>query len=404
MNVDEVVRDSLRELAEEQTPAGPGLAGRVLALRRRRRTRRIVASAAATAAVVVVAVAAPMRDSGGPPEVRPADVVQPHRIAAHPDQSPPRDLIAAGRTALAAYYETTVVPRSADRATAKRTYWLLNPTTQKYVKTTKWSWVAVAPGLRTAAVLEQNLPVRRIGLLDLASGEVERWIRVDHAVGGLAFSRDGRELVATTYTSDPDLWVKTAGSERWHPGMETSRTGFQVFDVASGRGSWSEVEFHQGEKLGEINFLYSRQDFAFSRDGRHIWSSMPMQPGHQYYDRQGKKVAPPVGQRYVQWYVDAGLSPNGKLLADEFAGEKYKSSSWIVDPSTGKKITEVHGQQLLAWADDSSLVVWDTGNDDESHQRLALVTIGSEKVVPLSGVRAGEEDDPGRWEPIFADR
>ncbi|GAB7107577.1 hypothetical protein JCM4814A_58910 [Streptomyces phaeofaciens JCM 4814] len=402
MNVDELVRDSLREQADAQGPAVPGLADRVLGLRRRRRTRRIASIAAAAAAVVAVAVAVPALESGGTTDVRPADVTPPNRISAHPDQSPPRDLIAAGRTALAAYYATTVVPRSADRAVSTRTYWLLNPTTKKYVKTTKWSWVAVAPGLRTAAVLEQELPVRRIGLLDLVSGEVKRWIPVDHAVGGLAFSRDGRELVATAYDRNPDLRVKSSGSEGWQANMEqSSRTGFYVVDVTSGASSWTGIEAGGGDfAVGN-----SRQDFAFSRDGSRVWAGTPMQPGYEYYSRQGDPVEPPAGEKYAQWYVDAGLSPDGKRLAGDFAGKKYKTSSWILDPRTGKPLTETHGQQLLAWADDSSLVAWDIGKDgDEFHQRLVLVTPGSEKVVVLSDFRATGDDTLGRWEPVFADR
>ncbi|MER5197906.1 WD40 repeat domain-containing protein [Streptomyces sp. NPDC002755] len=406
MNVDELVRDSLREQADEQQPARAGLVDRVLALRRRRRARRFVSVAAVTVAVVAVAVAVPRLDSGGATDVRPADVTRPTRITAHPDQSPPRDLIAAGRTALAAYYATTVVPQTAERAVATRTYWLLNPTTRKYVKTTRWSWVAVAPGLRTAAVLEQNLPVHRIGLLDLASGEVKRWIPVEQAVAGLAFSRDGRELVATTYSANPDLRVKSeGGTGGWDANTAQSyRTGFHVFDVASGSGSWSEVR--PGTDMNDPTaFLNSRQDFAFSRDGSRIWSGLPSEPGYQFYDRQGGKAGPPAGEKYLSWFVDAGLSPDGRKLAGDFAGEKYKTSSWIVDPRTGKNLVETRGQQLLAWADDSTLVAWDIGPDgDEYHQRLVLVTPDSDEVVPLSDFRATGDDTLARWTPIFADR
>jgi hypothetical protein len=402
VNVDELVRDCLREQAEDQAPAAPGLVDRVLALRRRRRARRIVSAVAATAAVVVLAVVVPMLASEGTTDVRPADVSEPNRISAHPDQSPPRDMIAAGRTALAAYYGTTAVRQSSEQAVSTRTYWLLNPTTKKYVKTTEWSWVAVAPGLRTAAVLEQKLPARRIGLLDLASGQVKRWIKADHPVGGLAFSRDGTELVATTYSQNPDLRPipkKLPGGGEETAATSSHRTGFFVFDVASGKGKWSQVV------TADPYSVNSRQDFAFSRDGSLVWAGTPEQPGYQYYDREGDEVAPPADGKYVRWYVDAGFSPDGTRLAGDFAGKKYKTSSWILDPRTGKEITETHGQQLLAWADDSSLVAWDIGKDgNEFHQRLVLVTPGSEKVVPLSDFRSTEDDTLGRWEPIFADR
>ena len=87
MNVEELVRDSLRELAVEEASAGPGFADRVRAVRRRRRTRSLGSVAAATAAVVAVAVAVPMLNEGRD-DVRPASVTQRDGISAHPDQSP----------------------------------------------------------------------------------------------------------------------------------------------------------------------------------------------------------------------------------------------------------------------------------------------------------------------------
>jgi hypothetical protein len=147
VNVEELVRDSLRELAVEQQSAGPGFADRVLAVRRRRRTRRLVTVAAAAATVVAVSVAVPVLDSGRD-DVRPASVPAGDGTSAHPDQSPPRETIAAGRTALAAYYTAEPVAQTKNKATLQRTYWLLDPDTGTYKKDTRWSYVAVAPGPR----------------------------------------------------------------------------------------------------------------------------------------------------------------------------------------------------------------------------------------------------------------
>ncbi|GAA4012410.1 WD40 repeat domain-containing protein [Streptomyces plumbiresistens] len=406
MNVEELVRDALREQAAEQSPARPGFADRVLAFRRRRRTRRIAAAAVATAAVLAVAVGVPMLDSGRGTDVRPADVVPKTEVNAHPDQSPPRELISAGNTRLAAYFVPKTVRKTADTAVHERTYWLLDQKTGRYEKTTKWSWVAVAPGMKTAAVLEQDLPASRIGLLDLTTGKVARWIPVDHPVGGLAFSRDGRKLVATTYGENPDLLVKTEGSDDWGQAWTSSRTGFHVLDVASGKGAWTEVKLagDSDDPMGGT-FLNTRQDFALTDDGRHVWSGHPMGDiGKQFYDFTGKEVPAPAGDKHLSWYVDAGKSPDGRLVAGDFAGEKWKTSSWVLDATTGKK-TEVHGQQLLAWVGNTSLIAWDIakGGKNEFHQRLVLVTIGSDKVVPLSGFRKGNDGDAGRWEPVFAE-
>ncbi|MFJ6543889.1 WD40 repeat domain-containing protein [Streptomyces sp. NPDC003656] len=396
MNVDEFVRDTLREQAGEQRPVAPGFADRVLAVRRRRRTRRL----AAVAAAVAIAVAVPLVDSRWT-EVLPASVVGPEKdsVMAHPDQSPPRDMIAAGRTALAAYYTLKTVKHGADRAVSTRTYWLLNPKTRKYEKTTKWSVVAVAPGLRTAAVLEQGLPAHRIGLLDLASGQIKRWISVDHPVGGLAFSRDGTKIVATGYGGNPDARYKIEGVPDWQTDARAAdRNGFLVIDVASGSSSWAEVD-------RDTTDPNSRQDFAFSRDGRFVWTGTFTEPGYQYFDRKGNKVEAPLGEGQVPLGVAAGLSPDGKRVAGDFAGERMKTSSWILDPRTGQHVTEVHGQQLLSWADDNALIAWDMGGKgNEFHNHLVLVTIGSDKVVPLSGFRMGNDGASGRWTPVFADR
>ncbi|KQV93070.1 hypothetical protein [Streptomyces sp. Root369] len=406
MNVDDIVRDALREQAAEQPPAAAGFADRVLAVRHRRRTRRIAAAAVVTVAVVAVGVGVPLLDSGKH-DVRPSGgggVVVEKKTKAHPDQSPPREEISVGGTTLAGYFIPETVKKTAETAVYQRTYHLLNPKTGKYAKTVDWSWVAVAPGAKTAAVLEQDLPASRIGLLDLTTGKVQRWIPVDHGVGGLAFSRDGRKLVATTYTKNPDQLIKTQGSDDWDQEQTSSRTGFYVLDVASGKGAWSEVRLagDDGEFGGA--FLNSRQDFALTDDGLHVWSGNPMGDiGKEFWDLKGNKVPTPANDKHLEWFVDAGKSPDGSLVAGDFAGNEWKTSSWIVDAVTGEK-TEVRGQQLLAWVGNKQLIAWDIGKNDKSefHQRLVLVTVGSDKEVPLSGFREGNDGDAGRWEPVFA--
>ncbi|MEU6193563.1 WD40 repeat domain-containing protein [Streptomyces sp. NPDC047061] len=402
MNVEELMRDALREQAAEQPPLRAGFADQVLAVRRRRRARRFASVAVATAAVVAVAVGVPLLD-GGKQDVRPAGVLDPGETRAHPDQSPPRELIQAGDATMAAYYIIGRDHQTAHQAHATRAYWLLNPRTGRYEKDTRWSYVAVAPGLRTAAVLERHLPTPRIGLLDLTTGKVARWIRVEHGVGGVEFSHDGRELVATTYSADPDVLFKPEGQNGWSQANTSPRTGFYVFDVASGKGSWSKVAV--GTDSGGPMDVNARQDFAFSRSGRYIWTGLTSDPGLQFYDRRGYEVPTPADERERDWFVEAGPSPDGKRVAGDFAGASMKSSSWVFDVATGKR-TEVHGQQLLAWADNSSLIAWDVDGDggSEFHNRLVLVTVGSDKTVPLSGFRKGDDSAAGRWTPVFAER
>ncbi|MGW4439251.1 WD40 repeat domain-containing protein [Streptomyces sp. NPDC004596] len=406
MNAEELVREALREQAAEQGPPAPGFADRVLAVRRRRRARRLVSAAVGAAAVVAVAVGVPLLDEGGKHDVRPAGVLNSGDVKAHPDQSPPRDLIAAGRSTLAAYYTTGIVRRSADRAVGLRTYWLLNPGTGRYEKDTRWSYVAVAPGLRTAAVLERTLPAARIGLLDLATGEVERWIPVDRGVGGLAFSSDGRKLVATTYDDSPDQYEwrvgPKPGTSTWFPRSGVRiRTGFEVVDVASGKVSWAGVSADRVEN--------SREDFAFSRDGALVFAMIVggRDGTEQFYDLRGREVAAPANERYLRWDVGARLSPDGRLAAWGLVRERHGASySAIRDPLTGRRLAEARGAELLAWVDDKRLIGWERAPGSTSYRpRLVLVTIGSDEAIPLSGV----QEQPAEmfrqpWTPVFAER
>ncbi|MGP2442303.1 WD40 repeat domain-containing protein [Streptomyces sp. JW3] len=403
MNVEEVVRETLREQAAGERAVPPGFADRVLAVRRRRRRLRGLTSlAAVVAAVVAIAVGVPLLDSGReqqPPAVRNDG------ISAHPDQSPPRDLIAAGDVALAAYYTAETVERTAEEGVRQRTYWLLDPATGRYEKDDRWSYVAVAPGMRTAAVLERELPARRIGVLDPRTGRVERWVPVDHGVGGLAYSRDGGRIVATTYDGNPDLRHRVPGQEGAAAWLSLtgrpSRTGFLVLDVGTEDSTWSAVPAGLDST--------SRRDFAFSRTGDLVYAQVVGERDglQEFYDLSGEAVQAPADERYLRSDVPARLSPDGRLAALGPAKER-KDRSWssVRDPRTGEEVTKVRGATLLAWADDRRLVAWErTPGIQEYQGRLVLVTIGSEEVVQLSGTRVPDEDlDRQGWEPLFVTR
>ncbi|MFJ9866601.1 WD40 repeat domain-containing protein [Streptomyces sp. NPDC101165] len=403
MNVEELVRDSLKEMAGQTQPASANLADRVFALRRRRRTRRIAVVAASAAAVVAVAVGAPLLDAGGR-DVRPAGVPD-GRVVAHPDQSPPRELIGAGDTVMAGYSTPKTVKLANKDWIYQHIYRLLDPGTGTYKKDDRWSFVTVAPGARTAAVLERELPATRVGLLDLASGEVKRWIPVPQGAGGAAFSPDGTKLAVTTYAKNPDraFWsAKVEVNSKMEPQGVPSRTGFTLIDVASGTGQWHKLPFWK-DKYGMGG--NPRTDMEFSHDGKYLWEPMTEKPYRQYHAFDGTDVRTPAAEKYVSPYVDAGLSPDGKYAAGDFAGHGKVIASAIIDPVTGKMITKVPGQQLLAWADGKRLIAWGIGGDgNEFHQRLVLVTVGSDKVQPLSGFRSPKYNSGGRWEPLFTTR
>ncbi|MFD4227350.1 hypothetical protein [Streptomyces sp. NPDC058545] len=93
----------------------------------------------------------------------------------------------------------------------------------------------------------------------------------------------------------------------------------------------------------------------------------------QYCDFEGNEVSKPANEEYVHWFNEAGLSPDVKLVAGDYAGDNKKSASALLDRSTGKRGTKVNGQQLLAWVDDKRLIAWDiTPGSNEFHNRLVL--------------------------------
>ncbi|MFJ4712499.1 WD40 repeat domain-containing protein [Streptomyces sp. NPDC088785] len=414
MNVDELLKEALRDQAADVGPARADLADRVFVTRRRRRTRAVVSATVAVTAVVATIVAVPR--IGGGEDVRPMDVIGPADVVAHPDQSPPKDAIAAGRTALAAFasYKSVYYENGDGRRT--RTYGVLDPTTRTYHRTTKWSVLTVAPGLRTAAVLEQKLPARRIGLLDLASNKVERWIPVTQGVAGVEYSADGSKLVATTYKNDPDHLYKDVevmsgtadgkgnGTTRPGPG-HPSRTGFSVIDVASGKGKWV-AKPQEGDAFDHN----AREDFAFSPVGNYVVdTSMMSDIGATYYDFDGRKVPVPAGAEHVLPYVQAGLSPDGRHVGGDFAGRGDKIAVAVNDARTGKLAEKLPAQQVVAWADNKRIVAWGCepgkcAGKGEFRNQLLLITLGSHKVVPLSGFRKASAEYPGRWAPQFQTR
>jgi hypothetical protein len=405
VNVEDLVRDSLRDLAGEQEPAAPGFADRVLAVRRRRRTRTFASVAAATAAVIAVSVAVPQLVSGGGDHVRPSGVTG--------GQSLPVTAISAGRTVVAAYYTTATRKTGKGEAVAERTYRLLDPSTGRYKKDTRWSYVAVAPGAKTAAVLERALPASRVGLLDLTTGKVKQWFDIRMGVGGLSFSHDGTKLVITTYDENPDrrTEVKSAdgGASAWTADWTTSRSGYMIFDVASHDGAWWQIKSSRD--------VPSRADFAFTDDDKALYARIigGKDGMEEFYDLSGKKITAPAKEKYLRWDVPARISPNGELAALGLTKEVNmgrnlpgKSYSSIRNPLTGKEITKVRGAHLLAWVDDKRLIAWERTTPLKNagyKDHLVLVTIGSEKVVPLSGER---DPDDGQqrlaWEPVFAER
>ncbi len=407
MRVEELVRRSLHHMADTDALPEPGLAGRVLRTRRRRRARGLTGAVVAVAAAATVAVAGPLTGpgaGGGGPATSPQ-----RDVAGRPGESPPRQLIAAGDVAVSAYHTRRTEDLPGGDTVEIRNWHLYDPDTGRYEET-DWAWLDVAPGMRTAAVLEKDLPADRIGLLDLASGEVERWIPLDRGgVGSVEFSPDGERLLATAYAHNPDRRFKDAsyplnGDEV--PGAKPGRTGFYVIDADSGDASFTALP--AGAAPGfSTDPTNGREDLSWSSDGELLWEHWSYEPGRLYYDLSGERAGRPVPEKHVS-DPGAGLSPNGRLVGGAPAGEGGGGAAAVLDAKTGERVAKVPARQLLAWADDERLLAWGCGSggcrDSESPDRLVLVSLDGDTVVPLSGARAGNGGDAGRWVPEFTER
>ncbi|WP_415941486.1 hypothetical protein [Streptomyces sp. 067-1] len=379
----------------------------------RRRSRSL---ALATVVVVAAVVGVSLALTGGDSEGRSESGPEVSDVVAHPDQSPPRELIAAGQVALSAYYTTKLVRQPGGDAVNGREWSLYDAAAKRYEKT-DWAWLDVAPGMKTAAVLEGDLPADRIGLLNLSTGEVQRWIKVDKGVGGVQFSPDGERLVATAYDHNPDGLFRDApvrmdgaegGEGKEMPGPKQSRTGFYVIDVDSGRARFSERPAKKDSLAAMVGT--GRQDFSWSLDGELLWEQRLDQPGRNYYDVNGR-LKPLPQQKTDQIFPPVVASPDGQLVTGGFAGgEGGEIVSAVLDAKTGKRSAVVPGQQLLAWADDTHLIAWrcDPGQcrpgTGEFRNQLILVGLDSDEVTPLSGFRKAEMDYAGRWTPVFTRR
>ncbi|GGV47040.1 WD40 repeat domain-containing protein [Streptomyces spectabilis] len=411
MNVEQLVRETLQEEAAASGTARGDLADRVLTARRRRNRRGAAGAVAVAAALVAAAVTVP--ELGDDAEAAsPASESITGDVVAHPDQSPPRDMVAAGGTAVSGYFTSRTVKQPGGDELFTRHYTVLDQKAGRYkALDTKWAWVDVAPGMRTAAVLEGELPARRIGMLDLITGKVERWIPVERPVAGVEWSPDGKRLVATAYSKNPDRLIDRSGD---HPANGAqphgSRTGFYLVDAGSGEvGPFRKLRQPPPSTEWSGYDGNPREDVDWSHDGTKLYveqlkPSNGKSDSRAWYTTSGAKTTAPAGERFGGW-SRAGLSPDGKLVASD--GDS--GGSRLVDPRTGKKVGLVPGMQPLAWADNKRLIT--IGCDpkkcsgkNEFRNQLLLVTVGSKKAVPLSGFRKASSDYLGRWVPLTAAR
>ncbi|MET8986513.1 hypothetical protein ABZW49_13770 [Nonomuraea wenchangensis] len=395
-----LLRDTMQEWAgEARVPHD--LADRALRRRVRRPAGVAVLAAGLVAALIagVTFVAGTVGDRPGPAvSVRPADGITlparpspaPADVRADVEHSPPTRLVAAGRLAMSAYYTQKEVPVEGRLRHVVRTWSLYDPRSGGYERTS-WGWLDVAPGLQVAAVLERELPARRLGILDLNTRQILKWFELEHPVASVSWSPDGTKVLATAYSSHPDALER--GPE---PGSlvlrDSPRTGYFVLDVGSGEAAYHALPARTGDDVPSN--MNGRQDLGWSLDGTALWAPTDTTPDRLWYTLDGEPRDAPEGQRYVGYSAESALSPDGRrvLGPDGLPTE-------ITDSATGEIVGRQNVLQLHAWADDDNVLALGCAGScgDEFDNGLVLVSVDGSRMTQLAAYRNSNKGGAWRW-------
>ncbi|NUR87439.1 MAG: hypothetical protein HOY71_25445 [Nonomuraea sp.] len=395
-----LLRDTMEDWAgEARVP--PNLADRAL---RKRSWKPFGAAVLVMAMIGLVAVfvtvqrepASVVRPANGislPPRPSPA----PTDVRTDTENVPPATLIAAGRMAVSAYYVATMEKAENGYQRVRRTWSLYDPRTGGYEQTA-YGWVDVAPGLQVAAVLEGDLPSRRLGVLDMNTRQILAWYDLDHPVASAAWSPDGTKIVATAYSDYPDLRERARG--RVVPRMgDSPRTGYHLIDVTAGT-----VDYHELAPLptifsadrGSADQLMGnrRQDLDWGVDGERLWSPTNTQPDRVWYTLDGRRTDAPADQRYVGYSRIPATSPDGRLVLGPDG-----LPTQITEVATGKVAGRQQVLQLHAWADDDNVIALGCAGKCENEFRngLVLVSVDGSRTTRLAATSDSDKDGAWRW-------
>ncbi len=395
-----LLRDTMREWAGE-AHVPHDLADRALRRRARRPSGVAVLAAGLVAALItgVAFVAGTVGDPPGPAvTVRPAGGIPlpprpspaPTDVRADTEHSPPTRLVAAGRLAMSAYYTMKEEPAGGRLRHVVRTWSLYDPRTGGYERTS-WGWVDVAPGLQVAAVLERELPARRLGILDLNTRQILKWFDLEHPVASVTWSPDGTKVLATAYSSHPD--ARERGPEPESLILSDSpRTGYFVLDLGTGEAAYHPLPGRTGDDVPSN--MNGRQDLGWSLDGAAIWAPTDTTPDRVWYTLDGEPRDAPQGQRYVGYSAESALSPDGRRVLGPDG-----LPTGIIDSATGELVGRQNVLQLHAWADDDNVLALGCAGScgDEFDNGLVLVSVDGKRMTQLAAYRNSNKEGAWRW-------
>ncbi|GAA3254106.1 hypothetical protein [Nonomuraea helvata] len=396
-----LLRDTLHEWADE-TRVPHDLADRALRRRAWKPVGMVVLAVGLVAAIAVSAAVGLGAAQNAADTVRPASgITLPARPSPAPtdvrtdtEHSPPAKLIAAGRMAVSAYYTDRREQLSEKEQRIRRTWSLYDPRTDGYEET-QWAWVDVAPGLQVAAVLEGDLISKRLGILDMNTRQVLKWFDLEHPVGSVAWSPDGTKVLATAYSSYPDILEGKGSQVAARPGT-SPRTGYYIVDVEAGTADYHELppmtdQMSPDQKIFNMN---GRQDLGWSLDGTMLWAPTATMPDRVFYTLDGEQREAPEGARYVDYSRISATSPNGRLVLGP-DGLPTK----VTDAATGQVVGQQRVLQLQAWADDDNIIALGCAGacKSEFNNGLVLVSVDGKRMTQLGANRDSEKDGAWRW-------
>ncbi|MFI6484189.1 hypothetical protein ACIBH1_40140 [Nonomuraea sp. NPDC050663] len=375
------------------------------ALKKRRRPMLWIVPAVAVAAAAAVAlVVVPGGESAAPDPAATVsvEVTLPPRpependIKADVDNNPPATLIAAGQYAVSAFYTLKGGPNNGDPL--DRTWSLYDPRTGGYERT-DWAWVDVAPGLHLAAVLEGQDLGTRIGIMDMKTRQILRWIDLQNPTGSVVWSPDGTKVLATTYSDYPDM---VQGEGRQHPDVhKPARTGYYIVDVATGQADHHALPSMPDNQIGDPEGKpfnpNRRQDLGWSVDGALLWQPTATQPAKVYLTFDGQPADAPDKAQADSYRDEPIWSPDGT---------KRLYGDGLPTPVLDREGKELGRQKLLqqwAWADNENIIGLGCYGEceNEFHSSIVVTSVDGTKVTQLSTYQKG---DDGRWWPVLTRR
>jgi RNA polymerase sigma factor (sigma-70 family) len=250
----------------------------------------------------------------------------------------------------------------------------------------------------------------RVRLWDVESERVTRELKMppsrqpadrgESYFEGLAWSRDGRFLVASLQSGGIRLWEATSGKEIWH-GARRGIVAFSTDGQTIVSGSWDKRLTWQDAATGRERFVRevkqgdAIRSIAFSPDGQYLATSQS--PGFHLRDPKTGEVRKTLPSQDLVWSIS--FSPDSKWLASG----GYDGTVRIWEVATGAEVLSrkghegwvlqvefgPEGRSVLSSSLDLTALLWDLRPSSEPGRERNLEALWSDLAgEPVKAYRA----------------